>query len=48
VENEFLPHEEDRYFLSDWYGPLFQPLGFGKIACVCVCVRGEGGRPGEI
>ena len=34
VENEFLPCE-DRYFLSDWYGLLFQPLGLGKVARVC-------------
>jgi hypothetical protein len=34
VENEFL-HHEDRYFLSDWYGLPFQPLGLGKVARVC-------------
>jgi len=34
VENEFLSRE-DRYFLSDWYGLLFQPLGLGKVARVC-------------
>ena len=34
MENEFLP-QEDRYFLSDCYGLLFQPLGLGKVARVC-------------